>query len=79
MAGFDQGFNKKQWKSPFAHRSECKAAVKKNLRMGRLRNIEKSVSTANNTSLYYMQHERKRNSYTPWSQTKLYQKHLYQE
>jgi hypothetical protein len=50
MAGFKMGFNKKKWKSPYEHRSECKEARKRNIQMSKLSNIEKSVNTANNIS-----------------------------
>ena len=53
VAGFDQGFNVKTWKSPFVHHSICKQSQKRNVKNSKLQNIEKSSNTANNTSIQF--------------------------
>jgi len=58
-AGFNVGYNVKQWKSPYAHRAECKKAKTQNVQQSRLFNQEKSVNAANNTSIFFNDNQRK--------------------
>ena len=79
VAGFDQGFNKKKWRSPFIHRSECKQAKIDNVKQSCLQNLEKSVNTANNTSMFYMNHYKKQHKdYDQWHLSQIYKQHQIQ-
>lgn len=43
--------------------------------------MEKSVNTANNTSLFFVEHHKKKTSrdYSQWTQTAIYKQHKLQE
>ena len=36
VAGFNLGFNKKKWQSPYMHRAECKRAKLQNMKQSQL-------------------------------------------
>ena len=79
-AGFNAGYNVKQWKSPYAHRAECKKAKIQNIQQSKLYNQEKSVNTANNTSIFFTDnHNKEGKGFNAWAYTPIYQQHKLQE
>jgi len=53
---------------------------KSNVAQSQLRNIEKSINAANNTSLFFGQSSKEqRKNYSQWADTAIYEKHKQQE
>lgn len=75
IAGFQKGFNKKVWKSPFAHRCNNQDNKKKFVDNNKLHNIERSNYTANNASVYFSH----KNNFRTWNNTQMYDQHVNQK
>lgn len=79
MAGFRKGFNKQQWHSPFLHRAQIDKNRRSNVKTSTLCNLERSVNTANNNSLYFINNHRlPQREYTQWTETELYRENTLQ-
>ena len=80
LAGFKQGFNKKQWKSPFLHRTRCHEAKIKNVQNSQYRNLEKSYNACNNMSLLYTNNlDFQNRRFQVWEDTPLFRQHKIQD
>ena len=62
------------------HRSECRHARNQNVNQVQLKNLEKSVNTANNTSLFFVENMKKQHrDFRMWVMTPIYEQHRIQE